>query len=241
MRSIWKGSISFGLVNIPINLYSAIEEKEISFDLLHEKDYSRIRYAKICKKEDKEVPYDEIVKGYNYYEDKYVILTDEDFKKADLKKSSTIEITNFSKVDEIDTIYYEKPYYIESQKGAEKSFELLKKALADTDKVAIAKFVLRNKEHLLIVKPEGKYLIINQLRFKDELRDINTISVPKVNLNPQEIDLAKTLIDKLTKKFNIDEYKDTYTENLKKLIIKKSKGQEIRPVSKNRKPPVSKI
>lgn len=236
MRPIWKGNISFGLVNIPINLYSATEDQGINFDLLHEPDSGRIRYARFCQKENREVPYEEIIKGYNYYEDRYVILTDEDFQKVDLKKSSTIEILSFSDLAEIDTIYYEKPYFLESQKGAEKSFELLRQALDETQKVGVAKFVLRNKEHLLILKSAGQHLIINQLRFAQEIRNIKSIKVPDITTNTQEIDLAITLINKLAKKFNIAEYQDTYTAQLKELIIKKSKGQTIRAAGKAPEP-----
>ena len=226
MRAIWKGSLSFGLVNIPVHLYVASHEKELSFVLLHNKDHSRIRYAKICVKEDKEVPWDEIVKGYEYEKGDYVVLQDEDFEKANLKKTKTIELMNFIDESEIDTFYYVKPYFLEPDKNAVKAYNLLHDALKITQKVGLAKFVLHNREHLAVVKVHENMLVLNELRYQNEIVNPKELTIPaseKTKTQKKELDMAILLIDQLTIPFEPKAYKDTYIEELKQIIKKKPK------------------
>jgi DNA end-binding protein Ku len=228
MRSIWKGAISFGLVNIPVKLFSASRARELKFKLLHKKDHSEIRYAKVCKSEEKEIPWEEVVKGYEYRPGEYVEMTDEDFEKADIKKSKTIEILDFVKEDEIDTIYYDNTYYLEPEKGAGNAYNLLREALIKSKKVAVGKFVFKTHEHLGVVKPYGKILILQQLRYEEEIVSIDDINVPKEkDISKKEVEMALKLIDQMTKGFKIENYKDTYNEEIKEIIEKKAKGMKL--------------
>lgn len=233
MRAIWSGSLSFGLVNIPVKLYSAIGENRLDFDMLHKKDLSPIRYARVCRSDGHEIPYEDIVKGYEYQRGDYVVLTDEDFKKANVKKTKTIEVQDFSNEDEIDPIYFEKPYYLEPQKGAEKAYTLLREALKKSKKVGIAKFVLRSKEHLALVKPFGNMLLLNQMRYEDEIRKPDELNLPtEKQAAKKEIDIALALIDQLTTQFKPKEYHDTYREELERVINEKAKGKPIKAKGK---------
>jgi len=226
MRSIWSGSLGFGLVNIPIKVYSASKERELEFDMLHKKDLSPIRFARICRSDGKEIPYDEIVKGYEYQSGDYVVLQDEDFKKASVKKTKTIEIVDFVKESEIDVVYFDKPYYLEPDKSAGKAYAVLVEALRKSGKVGVAKFVIRNRERLGIVKPMGNIIVLDQMRYKDEVREAD-IKVPEVSVSSREIDMALALIDQLTDHFKPEKYHDTYSEELEHLIKEKAKGHEI--------------
>lgn len=230
MRAIWKGAISFGLVNIPVSMYVASHEKEISFVLLHKKDLSQIRYARICKAEDKEVPWNEIVKGYEYEKGDYVVLQDEDFEKANLKKTKTIEIINFIDQDEVDSVYYAKPYFLEPDKNSANAYSLLREALKKSKKVGLAKYVLRNREHLAVVKIHQDIIIINELRYQNELVRPQDLKIPEANkFKKKEVDIAIQLIEQLTVPFEPQEFKDTYTEEIKQIIKEKSKGRPIHP------------
>lgn len=240
MRAIWKGSISFGLVNIPINMYTASHVKEISFVLLHKKDMSEIRYARMCKTEEKEVPWKDIVKGYEYEKGDFVVLGDKDFEKANLKKTKTIEIVNFVNEEEIDSIYYVKPYFLEPGKQAEKAYGLLREALKKSKKVGLARYVLRNREHLGVIKFYENMLILNELRYETELLKPEELTLPEaVKANSKELNMAVQLIDQLTIPFNPKKYKDTFTEEIKQIIKQKAKGRPIHP--KTEEPPVSKV
>lgn len=235
MRAIWTGALSFGLVNIPVRLYSAVAGTALDFDMLHKKDLSPIRYARVCRSDGKEVPYEDIVKGYEYRKGDYVILADEDFKKANVKKTKTVDIQDFVKENEIDTIFYEKPYYLEPEKGAEKPYALLREALKKSKKVGLAKFVLRNREHLAVVKPQEELLILNQLRFKEEVRQPDDLNLPKAKqAGKREVEIALALIDQLTAHFKPEDYRDTYQAELKKVIEAKAKGKKI--VAKGKEP-----
>jgi DNA end-binding protein Ku len=238
MRAIWTGALSFGLINIPIRLYSATAtEDKLDFDMLHKTDLSPIRYARVCRADGKEIPYDQIVKGYEYREGDYVILTDEDFKNASPRKTKAIDILDFAKESEIDTIYYEKPYFLEPDKGAEKAYALLREALKKSKKVGVASFVLRNREHLAIVKPYGKALLLNQLRFKEEVRSTDGLNLPdSAKARDKEIDMALSLIEHLTETFKPEDYKDTYKQQLKKVIEAKAKGKKIKSKEKEPEP-----
>ncbi len=226
MRSIWSGSISFGLVNIPIKLYSAAKERELNFDMLHKKDLSPIRFARICRADGMEIPYDEIVKGYEYEKGDYVVLHDEDFKNASVKKTKTIEIVDFVNESEIDVVYFDKPYYLEPDKSAGKAYAVLVEALNKSGKVGIAKFVIRNRERLGIIKPQGNVIVLDQMRYKDEVREAD-ITVPKVDVSSREVDMALALIDQLSEHFKPEKYHDTYSEDLQKVIEEKAKGHEV--------------
>lgn len=177
MRAIWSGSLSFGLVNIPVKLYSAIEPKALSFNFLHKDDLSPVRFARVCRRDGKELPFEDIVRGYEYEPGDYVVVADEDFKKANLRETSSIEIKNFAYESEIDPMMFEKPYFLEPEK-AKKPYALLRDALRKSKKVGIAKFVLRNKEHLAIIRPEDNLIVLEQLRFKEELRKPAGLKIP---------------------------------------------------------------
>jgi DNA end-binding protein Ku len=225
MRAIWKGALSFGLVNIPIKLYSATEQKNISLDMLDKNDQGRIRYKRVNEKTDKEVDYANIVKGYKL-NDEYIILSDEDFEKANAKKNKAIEVKEFVNEDEIDSLYYEKPYYLEPEPGGKKPYALLREALKKTNKVGISTFVLRNKESLAVVKPYEDGLILNTIRFAHEVRALENLDFPSRNdVNENELDMAISLINQFSKPFNISEYKDTYTEELLNIIEEKAQGR----------------
>jgi len=229
MRSIWSGSLTFGLVNIPVRLYSATGGEQLEFDMLHKKDFSPIRYAKICKKEGKEVPYDEIVKGYEYEKGDYIVLTDADFKKVNIKKTKSINVMDFVREEDVDPMYFEKPYYLEPDKGAERAYALLREALTKTKKVGVAKFVIRNREHLGLVKPGLKgVLVLDQMRFADELHEVNELKIPdNESVSKKELDMAIKFIDELTSQFKPSDYKDTYKEELEGVIDDKAKGKTV--------------
>ncbi len=228
MRAIWTGSVSFGLINIPVKMYSGSETRGgIDLHMLHKTDLSPIRYAKICRQDGKEVPYDEIVKGYEYQDGDYVIIDEKDFEKLNTKKLGTIDINQFAHETEIDVRYFDKPYYLEPTKGAEKPYALLREALTRSNKIAIAKFVLRQREHLAAIKPVGRTLVLNQLRFPAELREPNQLNLPDNSLaDKKEVEMALKLVDQLTEPFIPEDYHDTYTEELENMIEAKVKGKQ---------------
>lgn len=228
MRSIWSGSISFGLVNIPVKLVSAVQSEEIDFDMLSKKDLAPVHYARIDSKTGEEVPWKEIVKGYQYAKGKYVVVEPEDFEKASPEKSKSIDIVQFVKEDEIDPIYYEKPYYLIPGKGGEKSYKLLLKALEETETVGIAEFVLRNREHICVLKPYEGVILLNQLRYHEEIRDVPAEAATKQTVRAKELELAVKLVNQLTEEFNPAAFKDTYIAELKKVIKAKAAGKQIR-------------
>lgn len=229
MRAIWSGAISFGLVNIPVKLYSGTStEHSLDLDMLSKKDMAPIRYARISTASNQEVEWKDIVKGYEIEKGKYVVITDEDFKKASPEKTNTVEILQFVDQKEIDSIYYEKPYYLVPDKGAAKAYTLLLKALEKAGKVAIATCVIRNREHIFSIKPmAGEVMVLEQLRYADQINAIPEMKHPAVKVTQQEISLALKLIDQLTEKFKPEEFKDTYVETMKKLIEAKAKGKKI--------------
>jgi DNA end-binding protein Ku len=229
MRSIWTGSISFGLVNIPVKLGSAVDSGSgLNFDMLSKKDMAPIRYAKIDTKSGKEIPFKEIVKGYEYAKGKYVVVTDEDFAKASPEKSKTIDIIQFAKEEEIDPVFYEKPYFIVPDKGAEKSYHLLIKALEETKTIGLAEFMLRNRMHMCALKSFNGILLLNQMRYHEELREVPEVEKGKgEKLTAKEVQLAVKLIHQLTEPFKPEAFKDTYIEQLKKVIKAKAAGKDI--------------
>lgn len=236
MHAIWKGSISFGLVNIPVKMFSASKENDLKFVMLHKKDLSQIRYARICKTDGQEVPWNEIVKGFEYQPGEYVVLSQEDFEKANLQKTKSIEIVDFVKETDIDPIYYVKPYLLEPDKGAGKTYNLLQEALLKSKKLGLAKYVLHNREHIAVIKPYKNMLILNELRYENELVNLKDVELPEGKTSPKEMAIALKLIDQQTSTFKPKNYKDTYREEIKDIIEKKAKGKKIQPKGKEPQP-----
>src|SRR6266849_4456657 len=200
MRAIWKGSISFGLVNIPIALYPATRKEELRFRLLRAKDLSPVNYKRVAEADGKEVPWDEIVKGYEYEKGKFIVLKEEDFQRVDLEATQTVDIQDFVDVDEIDPIFFYKPYYLEPQKGGDKAYVLLRDALAESKKVGIAKVVIKTRQYLAGVKAEDSVLVLELMHFADELADPGKLHLPKkMEVGKREMNMAKSLIDSMAR------------------------------------------
>jgi DNA end-binding protein Ku len=209
-------------------MYSASsDEDKIKFSFLHAKDLSPIGYAKYCKEENVEVDKDEIVRGYEYAEGEFVVITDEELGKASMARTRSIEIVQFVGMDEVDPIYYEKPYYLDPAKGAEKPYILLRDALASSRKVAIAKFVLRNRDHLALIRSMGDVLALNQLRFAADVRGTSELKVPPAEVDPKELELALMLIDHGTQAFDPSAFQDTFTAEIRRVIDAKIQGSEL--------------
>jgi len=237
-RAIWKGSISFGLVNIPIALYPATRREELKFRLLRKSDLSPVNYKRVAEKDGKEVSWDEIVKGYEYEKGKYVVLKDEDFERVDLEATQTVDIQDFVDQEEIDPMFFYKPYYLEPQKGGDKAYALLRDALKNSKKVGIAKVVIKTRQYLAGVKPEDGALVLELMHFADELADTEKLHLPKkVEVGKREMTMAKSLIDSMASKWNPEKYHDDYREALMEVIEEKVEagGKEIE--EKTRKAP----
>lgn len=228
MKSIWKGSLSFGLVNIPVQMYTASQVQEVKFNLLHEKDHSPIRYARICKEEDKEVPWNEIVKGYQSEKGTYVVVSDKEIEKALAEKSNLIEILYFTNQDQIDPIYFEKPYILTPDKSSDKSYSLLMEVIKKSNKTAIARYVMHNREHIGAIYPYEGFILLNQLRYHSELKSLEDLKAPKASKSsPKEIEIALQLVKHMEQKFDPKVFHDTYVESIKKAIKQLQKGQKI--------------
>lgn len=228
--NIWKGSVSFGLLNIPVTVQKAEEGHELSFKMLDEKDLSPIKYKKVSAKDGKEVPWPRIVKGYEYESGQYVLVTKDDFKAANPKASQTIDIQDFVEMEDIDLMYFEKPYYLVPQKNGEKGYHLLAEALKKTKKVAVAKVVMRTKMHLVAIMSKGDYLVMEMLRFSHEVLSVDEVDylkgTTKPKFNPKELKMAEELIEGMTAKWDPEQYKDTYNDDLMKVInFKISSGE----------------
>ena len=229
-RAIWKGSISFGLVNIPIGLYPATRKEDLKFRLLRKSDLSPVNYKRVAEKDGKEVSWDQIVKGYEYEKGKYVVLKDEDFERVDLEATQTVDIQDFVDLDEIDPIFFYKPYYLEPQKGGDKAYVLLRDSLKQKKKVGIAKVVIKTREYLAGVKPEDGALVLELMHFADELIDAGTLHIPKkTEVGKRELNMATALIDSMSATWDPEKYKDDYREALKHVIEEKVEagGKEI--------------
>jgi len=226
MRSIWTGAIGFGLVNIPIKMYSAVQGSELDLDMLDKKDHSNIRFKRVNENTGKEVAWENIIKGYKL-NDQYVVLTDEDFAKASPEKSKIIEINEFVEETAIDSIYYETPYYLEPEKSGTKAYALLREALHKTGKVGFGSFVFRNKEGLCLIKPMENILVLCRIRWAQEIRGTDELNVPAGTPKPAEMKMAVELINQLSGPFDIANYKDTYTDELLKIIKAKAKGKKL--------------
>src|SRR5213596_3167492 len=229
-RAIWKGNISFGLVNIPIALYPATRREELKFRLLRKSDLSPVNYKRVAEKDGREVSWDEIVKGYEYEKGKYVVLKDEDFERVDLEATQTVDIQDFVDQEEIDPMFFYKPYYLEPQKGGDKAYALLRDALKDANKVGVAKVVIKTRQYLAGVKPEDGALVLELMHFADELADPEKLHVPKkLEVGKREMNMAKLLIDSMNSKWEPEKYKDDYRKALMEVIEEKVEagGKEI--------------
>ncbi len=235
MASIWKGSLSFGLVNIPVELKSAVRAEHISFRLLYKKDLSPVKYERFSSKGEGPLPWNEIVKGYEYEKGEYVILSDEDFKAAALGKSSSIEILDFVEQEEIDPRYFETPYYLVPAKGGDKPYALLREAIRNTNVVGIGKIVMRNSQHLVGIKAAGDALVLEIMRFANELVDADEFKFPKATeVRPQELTMAEQLVHNLASDFDPEKYTDEYRANLMKVIRAKMSGKKVKSTASAR-------
>lgn len=219
-RAIWKGSITFGLVNIPVGLYSAEKREEMSFHMLDRRNMSRVRYKKVNEKTGKEVPWEETVRGYEYQDGKYVVLTDGDLRRASPEKTQTVDILDFVDVDEIDLRYFDKPYYLAPDKRGAKSYALLRETLRRTRKAGIATVVIRSKQYLAAVAVHEDVIVLDILRYSHELRDWNDLDLPKGDqgVSERELEMADRLVEGMVSEWSPDRYKDTYVDDLKAMI-----------------------
>lgn len=225
-RSMWKGSIAFGLVNIPIELYSATRDHRPKFRLLHARDEQPVRYERVCQKEGTPVAWEDLVKGYEYAKNQFVVLTKDDFKTAALEKTKTIDIIDFVNPEEIDERYFETPYYLLPGKGAERAYALLREAIRASGRIGIAKIILRDAQHLAAVEAIGDALVLTMMRFSDELADLGEFRFPgKTEIRAAELNMARQLIDSLAAEWDPDKYTDEYKENLMRVIHAKMKGK----------------
>ncbi len=232
MHSIWSGALVFGLVNIPVKIYSAADETAIHFTMLHKKDHSPVRYAKMCKLENKEISYQDIVKGFQYEKGRFVPLSETDFEKANVKASHAIEIVEFTNESEVDIRYFEKPYYLEPDTHAGKAYALLRDALIKSKKIAIAKFVMHGRPHLGVLKAVDQLLLLEKIRFHSEIRLPDDLKLPETPVSKKELDMALALINQLTRHFKSGEFHDTYAEDLQKIIQAKLKGKKMKSTGK---------
>jgi len=227
-RAIWKGSISFGLVNIPIELHTAVRDHRPRFRMLHAKDRSPVRFQRVCIKDGHPVAWEDLVKGYEYAKGRFVVLTKEDFQAAALEKTRTVDIIDFVTSDEIDDRYFETPYYLVPAKGGERAYALLREAIREADRIGIATFILRDAQHLAAVEVIGDALVLSVMRFADELVDTANFSFPPAgNIRKPELDMAKALVHSLASEWDPDKYSDKYRENLLRIIKGKVKGKEV--------------
>ena len=224
MRSVWKGSLGFGLVNIPVSMFVATEESNISFFQLDKKDHARVKYKKVNENSGKELHQEDIVKGYEI-DGKYVIVEDSDFAQAMPEKTDHLEIIQFVDEKEIDPVYYEKPYYVAPEKIGGKAYALLRDALMLENRVGLGVMVYHNKEWFCMIKPQNKVLILYKLRFSDEVRSAAGLSIPDTPVNKDELKMASLLISQLTRPFNAEDFRDTYSEKLMKIIEAKAHGK----------------
>lgn len=244
MRALWKGAISFGLVTIPVSLYPAIKREELKFRLLRKSDHSPVNYKRVAEADGKEVPWDQIVKGYEYEKGKFVVIKDEDFARVDVEATQAVDIVNFVALDDVDPLLFYKPYYLEVGKGGDKAYVLLRDALVDSGKIAIALVVIRARQHLAAVKPQKKGLMLELMHFPEELLDASEFKAPvEKATGKSELQMAKQLIQSMTSEWKPEQYTDQYHEALEKIIEEKIKhGDEETPAPlKRRSPPISSI
>lgn len=239
MRAIWKGSISFGLVSIPISLFPATRTEEIKFHMLRKGDLSPIKYKRVAETDGKEVPWDQIVKGYEYEKGRFVVVTDEDFKRADVEATQTVDIMNFVEQDEINPLFFHKPYYMQAEKGGEKAYGLLRDALMASGKIGIAKVVIKVRQHLAAIKPQENGLMLELMHFPEELVDVAEFKAPvSKGASKAEMNMAGQLITSMTAKWEPEQYHDDYRAALEKMIEEKVQhgGEAMPKATKGRKP-----
>src|ERR1051326_7345088 len=229
MRPTWKGSISFGLVYIPISVYPATREEKLSFRQLRKTDLSPIKYKKVAEADMKEVPADQIVKGYEYEKGRYIIMSDEDFEKVRIESTHSIDITDFVDLDDVDPKFFYKPYFLESQKGGEKAYALSHKALSGTGKIGIAKVVIANREYLAAVKPDGLFLVLELMHFASEVLTPEELNRPKMELNDKELKMAHSLIENMSSDWQPEKYRDEYRDAVMEIIETKAKNKQLPP------------
>ncbi|HEY1172177.1 MAG TPA: Ku protein [Verrucomicrobiae bacterium] len=219
MHAIWKGTISFGLVTIPVSLYSAVKREELKFRLLRKSDLSPVNYKRVAEADGKEVAWDQIVKGYEYEKDKFVVLKEEDFKRVDIEATQTVEIINFVRIKDVDPLLFHKPYYMEVGKGGDKAYSLLRAALEESGKIAISKVVIKTREHLAAIKPEENRLMLELMHFPGEILSADEFKEPvERKAVANELSMAQKLIESMSTVWNPGDYKDDYREALEKVI-----------------------
>ena len=227
MRPIWKGSISFGLVYIPIAVYPATREEKLSFRQLRRTDLSPIKYKKVAEADMKEVPAEQIVKGFEYERGRYIVLSDEDFEKVRIESTHSIDITDFVDLEHVDPKFFYKPYFLEPQKGGEKAYSLLHKALSGTGKIGVAKVVISNREYLAAVKPDGLFLILELMHFASEVLTPEELNRPSTTLNDKELKMAHALIESMSTVWEPDKYRDEYRNAVMEMIEQKAKNKKL--------------
>ena len=226
-RALWKGSVAFGLVNIPVELHTAVRESRPRFRMLHAADKSPVKFERVCAREGKTVSWDELVKGYEYERGRFVVLTKEDFKHAALEKSRTVDIRNFVKGEEIDDRFFESAYYLLPQKGGERAYALLREAIRETGLVGVATIVLRDAQHLAALEVKGDAMVLTMMRYAEELVDTSEYKFPTAkDIRKPELQMARTLVEQLADEWDPSQYTDEYRENLMKIIKAKMKGKE---------------
>ena len=227
-RSLWQGSISFGLVSIPIELHTAVRDHRPKFRMLHAKDKSPVKYERVCIRDGHPVAWQDLVKGYEYSKGEFVILTKDDFKAAAVEKTRTIEIIDFVKADAIDDRFFETPYYLVPAKGGERAYALLREAIRDSERIGIAKFILRDAQHLAAVEVIAEALVLSVMRFADELADPTSLGFPSSEgIRKQELEMAKALVNSLAAEWEPEKYTDQYFENLMRIIKGRAKGKKV--------------
>jgi DNA end-binding protein Ku len=236
--SVWKGHLTFGLVSLPVRLHSAARAQTISFNLLHKTDHSRIRQVTYCQAEDKPVPRSELVKGYEYEKDRYVVIEDEEIKKVAPKTSKLMEILEFVPEAEVDPIYLESSYYLSPEEGGEKPYALLFAALRESKYVGVAKIAMHNREHIVILRPGAKGIVLHTMYFEDEVRKIDEFRTDQDLVKEKELALARMLVESLAASFEPGKYQDSYRENLKELIQAKLDNRKVVEIAP---PPVAPV
>src|SRR5262252_3312526 len=227
-RALWKGSISFGLVNIPIELHTAVRNHRPKFRLLHAKDKSPVRFERVCVRDGRPVAWEDLVKGYEYAKGHFVVLTKEDFQAAAVEKTRTVDIIDFVKAEAIDERFFETPYYLVPAKGGERAYALLREAIRDSGRIGIAKFILRDAQHLAAVEAIENAIVLSVMRFADELVDVAQFDFPAATgIRKQELDMAKALVNSLAADWDPAKYTDQYRENLMRIIQGKMKGRRV--------------
>jgi len=225
--SVWKGHITFGMVSLPVKLSVAARGETISFNQLHKTDNSRVKQTLFCQAEDKPIPRTEIVKGFEYEKDRYVVIEDEEIKKIAPKTAKVMEILEFVKAAEVDSVYLESSYYVEPEEGGEKAYTLLFEAMRRSGYVSIAKVMMHSREHVVIIRPGRFGIVLHTMYYRDEVRALDEFRADTSNIKEKELDMAMSLLEGLSAPFDADKYKDTYRENLRALIDAKIKGQDV--------------